>query len=81
MLDVPADHEWTPETERLQLAPMTESDAAELHELRQPLDSDAPVADGSPPSNEPGWARGIPWHRGPVASDPDRCRHAALRVL
>ncbi|MCY3783414.1 MAG: GNAT family N-acetyltransferase [Chloroflexi bacterium] len=45
MLNVPADDEWTLETERLLLAPMTESDAAELHELRI-LDSDAPADDG-----------------------------------
>ncbi len=41
MLDVPADHEWTLETERLLLVPMTVNDAAELHALLWSPDANA----------------------------------------
>lgn len=62
MLNVPADHEWTLETERLLLAPMTESDAAALHELRV-LDSDAPADDGPDVSLQRVRARIRRWER------------------
>ncbi|MCY3911824.1 MAG: GNAT family N-acetyltransferase [Chloroflexi bacterium] len=60
--EVPADDEWTLETERLLLAPMTESDAEELHELRI-LDSDAPADDGPDVSLQRVRARIRQWER------------------
>ncbi|MCY4111836.1 MAG: GNAT family N-acetyltransferase [Chloroflexi bacterium] len=62
MPEVPADDEWTLETERLLLAPMTESDAAELHELRI-LDSDAPADAGPDVSLQRVRARIRRWER------------------
>lgn len=64
MFRITADHEWTLETERLRLAPMTVNDAAELNELHWPPESDAPVKYGSSPSLEDFRARIRRWeHR------------------
>lgn len=63
MLNVPGDQEWTLESARLALVPMTVSDGAELHELLGRLDTEAPIEHKPPPSLEELQARIRRWER------------------
>ena len=63
MLNVPGDQEWTLESKRLALLPMTVSDAAELHELLGRLGAEAPIEHKPPPSLEDFRARIRLWER------------------
>ena len=63
MIDVPDDREWTLETERLVLAPMSECDAEELYQLLWLPDSDAPVENRPPESLEDLRTRIRRWER------------------
>ena len=63
MLDVPDDQEWTLESERLLLAPMTVNDAPELYELLRARDSEAKDEDRPPPSLEDLRTRIRRWER------------------
>ncbi len=63
MLNVPNDQEWTLESRRLALLPMTVSDTAELHELFERRDAESSIQDSIPPSLEDLQARIRRWER------------------
>ena len=63
MLDVPDDEEWTLETVRLLLAPMTVNDSPELHELLGRPDTEVPGEDSPPPNLEDIRMRIRRWER------------------
>ena len=63
MVDVPGDQEWTLETERLLLAPMSVSDAAELHALLWSPDARTGTDDGPAASLRDVRARIRRWER------------------